>query len=34
VKELDDRIENVWIEEVVREVTEDAELRPVGKRLL
>jgi hypothetical protein len=33
VKELDGRVENIWFEEVEREVTADAELRPVGKRL-
>jgi hypothetical protein len=34
VKELESRVENVWFEEVSREVTADVELRPVGKRLL
>jgi hypothetical protein len=31
VEELYSRFENVWFEEAAREVTADAELRPVGK---
>ena len=34
VKELESRVENVWFEEVVRDITANVELRPVGKRLL
>ena len=34
VRGLESKVENVWFEEVAREVTADVELRPVGKRLL